>query len=221
MPRFFSSAKSKKLALNGTMLCIDPSSGGVTKGGQKGVSGWALFEAGELKESGTIGFEGSKLTFERVKEVGKKFSHIFDKVDILVIEEIKGAKAQKSLIQACGAIIAAVEWDSVFEINVRTWQSIANKLGGWIKTDEDDAIYLGYAALAIAKGYHSGLAEKAKLEILEQTKELMDEECNQETKTGSEGSTETSRGCKSKRGIKKKRGSQSRKKSSCRRDRTR
>lgn len=202
----------EQAVLTGRMLCIDPSSGGSTRRGVKGVSGWALFENGQPIESGTVAFPNATFTHDRIKEVYKKFEGLFGPVDVLVLEEIpSNRQTQKSLIQACGAIIAAVDWTGVFEVNVKTWQSIANQWGGWEKTDEQDALYMGYSAVAIALGYHSGLTPKNREIKINEAKEVVYGSSEERTESETEGSTGEVESVRYKAGIRKKRSRKSRK----------
>lgn len=222
MVKKFRNKSDESAALTGRMLCIDPSSGGSTRIGVKGVSGWALFENGKPIESGTIAFPFAQFTHNRIKEVFKKFDGLFDKVDILVLEEIPSSRqTQKSLIQACGAIISAVNWEGVFEVNVKTWQSIANQWGGWEKTDEQDALYMGYAAVAIALGYHSGLTPKNRAIKIDEAKDYVYERSSNETEERTESSDGEAEERTYKSGIRKKRSGKTGKRNSKTRKRKR
>lgn len=205
MARNFRTSKGKKAATTGRMLCIDPSSGGSTKEGTKAVAGWALFENGKPLESGTISFPDGVYTENRVKAVYKKLEGLFEKSDLMVLEEIRGRNAHASLIQACGAIIAAVEWDEVFEVNVNTWKMVARHWGGYEKTDENDALYMGYAAIAISLGYSSKLNKAQKDEVLMKAKEIVYGSSEAGTESETESSTGKTKQTGRKSGIRKKR----------------
>ena len=85
----------------------------------------------------------------------------------MVIEDIQGAIAPKTLIQACGVYIASIDSKRVIQINAKTWQAIARRIGGWKKNDESDAQYIGWAAIAFALGYNQKESEKKREPFLE------------------------------------------------------
>jgi hypothetical protein len=172
--RLLQNAASKKAALGGSMLCIDPSSGGSSKKGEKSVAGFALFEGGTLVESGTIEFPEEKVVFKRLHNVRDEVRQTFTETyNLFVLEDIRGYRAQQSLIQACGVFITSIDFKDFFQPNVQTWKSIAKHWGGYVKSDEQDAIYMGYATIAIAMGFHSKLKPDKKAEIINQAKELV------------------------------------------------
>lgn len=170
--RLLQNAASKKAALKGSMLCIDPSSGGSSKKGEKSVAGFALFDEGILVDSGTIEFPEEKVVYKRLHNVRDITRESFsDRYDLLVLEDIRGYRAQQSLIQACGVFITSIDCKEFFQPNVQTWKSIAKHWGGYEKSDEQDAIYMGYATIAIALGFHSKLKTAEKEEIIVKAKE--------------------------------------------------
>ena len=114
-------AASRKAALSGSMIVIDPTSGATDKKGNKSVAGYAVFQGGALVDSGTIEFPEEKIVFERLRNVAAELKHIHDHYDLLVLEEIKGYKAQASLIQACGVYIVGIDSSEFFQLNVSTW----------------------------------------------------------------------------------------------------
>ena len=155
--KLLQNAASRKAVLGKRMLCIDPSSGGLDKHGGRSLAGWAMFYAGKLEASGTLSFSEDKAVFKRLRSVKEAVSTIPDTEDvsILVIEDIKGYRAQQSLIQSCGIYIDRIESEEFFQVNVQTWKSVAKYWGGYVKDDEQDAIYMGYAAVAIACGWRA------------------------------------------------------------------
>ena len=163
-------AKSKKAALKGTMLVIDPSSGGTSKKGEDSEAGWAYFCEGRLDSSGTIGYPREKVVFKRLRNVSEHWRSQENTYDLFVIEDIRGYRAQQSLIQACGVYITSIDFEEFFQLNVQTWKSIAKQWGGYVKSDENDAIYMGYATVAIALGYHSKLKAAEREEVINKAK---------------------------------------------------
>jgi len=132
----------------GKMIVIDPSSG------KTGETGWAEFEAGTPTAWGTISIPFSKVAFKRFNSLGKILRDDFPaEYDVLMIELLKGKYAKLVLKQSSAVFGACLNWEKVMMIAPRSWQAIADRLGGWIKRDDVDAIYMGYAAIAFAEGY--------------------------------------------------------------------
>jgi len=156
-------AQKNKL-LTGRILSIDPSSGSISRAtGERSQAGWAVFDKASLESSGIITITGYDKT-QRLQDLANTLSTEFDeKFDLLIMENIWGYIAHQTLVQACGAIIANTQTDMCIEINMKRWQGVANRLGGWTKSDENDAIYLGAAAMCLAEGYnHTALKTDKK-----------------------------------------------------------
>ncbi len=156
--------------MTGKVLAIDPSSGAYDrKTGHKTQGGWALFDQGQLVSSGVYDVDGAAKA-ERLASLHTVFVEEFQsEVDVLVLEDIWGYIASQALVQACGIIIGSVGTSHLIELNVSTWKAVATRLGGWIKGDESDAIYMGVAAMCIADGYgHKRLrTEPKRMELLD------------------------------------------------------
>jgi hypothetical protein len=139
--------------LNGKALIIDPSSGSHSSTDRSNC-GWAELEYGRVVDSGIIKLDHGKQPFQRLRLLGECLREDFaDDYDILVLEFLEGDYVSPMLIKACGAIMANIKSKHYAEINIKTWQAIARRLGGWVKGDEHDAKYMGYAAVALALGY--------------------------------------------------------------------
>ena len=165
-------AASRVAALEGSMLVIDPSSGGTSKRGEKSCAGWATFFEGKLIGSGILEYPSEKVVFKRLKTLRRYVTDFFDGdlYELFVLEDIRGYRAQQSLIQSCGVYITSIDFEEFFQINVKTWKSIAKQWVGYVKSDENDAVYMGYAAVAIALGYNSKLKPDKRMEIIEKAK---------------------------------------------------
>ena len=170
--KLLQNAASKKAALGGNMLVIDPSSGGSSKKGEKSEAGFAVFEEGKLVKSGTVEYPTEKVVFKRLKNIKGVWENNLHLYDLFVLEDIRGYRAQQSLIQSCGVYIATIRFNEFFQLNVKTWKSIAKLWGGYVKSDENDAIYMGYATIAIALGYHSKLKAADREVIINKAKEV-------------------------------------------------
>jgi len=168
-----SKTKSKQLKsklLEGRILAIDPSSGGISKYGAGSQCGWAIFNKGQLEDSGIIMMDHGKPKEIRLKKLGDCLRLEFgDTFDVLVIEKIaSGRMTHESLINACGAFMSNLDADSMIEVNVKSWQAIASRAGGWKKDDEYDAIYIGLATIFWASGYDQAKKEPEKMEKIEE-----------------------------------------------------
>ena len=76
------------------------------------------------------------------------------------------------LKQAAAVTAASLNWDHCVMITPMSWKAIANRLGGWEKRDDIDAVYMGYAAIAFANGYRSeGWKKEAQVAFLEELAE--------------------------------------------------
>ena len=128
---------------------------------------------GKLKASGIIELDHGKYKEDRLRAIADCLRAEFTAdYDLMIIENIEGYGAAKTLIQACGAYICSAK-GRLIEMNVKTWQAIANRLGGWVKDDEADAIYMGWACVAFALGYNQKESEEKREEILIKVRELM------------------------------------------------
>ena len=139
--------------LNGKVLSIDPSSGGTYRG-KNSKAGYAILDHLSIIESGVIELDYGKHSSIRLQKLLECLQRDFkEKFDLLVIEDVNGYNCSKVLLQASGVFVAAINSKATWEINIRTWQSIAKQLGGWEKDDEADAIYMMLAAISVALGY--------------------------------------------------------------------
>lgn len=140
--------------MTGRFLAVDPSSGSIDRrSGTRSEAGWAIFDGGRLESSGLIMIDGTSKK-ERLSSVAKTVQQEFNEpFDLLVIEDIWGYIASKTLVHACGVFIGNTNAKDIIELNVMTWKGVANRLGGWEKGDESDAIYIGVAAMVLSGGY--------------------------------------------------------------------
>jgi len=140
--------------LNGTMLCIDPSTGS-----RSSRPGFAWYDKGVLKESGEITVDMEAHRSKKLYEISRTIREDFPLPDILVVEYIPpvtfrtGIKMNKvalmALQKAIGAIMAAHPFDNLLEIPPTSWRSY--KPANYVKTDEMDAVCLGLCAVGVAK----------------------------------------------------------------------
>lgn len=145
-------SKISKLTLTGSMLVIDPSSGSGSRSTPSNC-GYALFYEGKCVDSGIIKMDHNSQSWFRLRHLVKALERDFDHVNLLVVEQLTGPQIHCVLHQAVGAIFGGLDFDNAYEMSIPTWQSIAKKLGGWVKSDEGDAQYMGYAMIVRALGF--------------------------------------------------------------------
>lgn len=157
----------RSLILDGTMISIDPSSG------KSGVAGYAKFDGGYLVSYGVIKIRFSTIAYKRFQSLRKKIAEEHgEEFDVLTIELLKGRSRNYNvkpvLKQAAAVTAASLNWKECVMITPNSWQAIAKRIGGWIKQDDIDAVYQGYAAIAFANGYKSTWKKEAQLAFLEE-----------------------------------------------------
>lgn len=139
----------------GYVLAIDPSSGSMNSSGSGSWPGYAIYVAGELRESGVIELEsaGKDLPY-RLQELAQVLRDEFERPDVLVVEKIAArrygggsANSHASLLKAVGVTLATPA-DTVIEVRPQQWRPLRHE--SWFKDDEQDAIALGHATLEIA-----------------------------------------------------------------------
>lgn len=147
-------AERHKIALNakaireGTLLAIDPSSGGSS------LPGYAIFHAGILVVSGVIEFPKKK------QDIYQRLQYLYDKVnalspvppDVLAIEQIHKAMAGKELVWAAGTSIAAARSPITIEVPLNIWKAVAKATPTYVKDDESDARMIGTCVVMLAQG---------------------------------------------------------------------
>lgn len=133
--------KLKPEILGGTFLAIDPSSGGSS------LPGWAVFEQGKLKDSGTIFLHQKQPIQIKLADLCEQLQEGWD-IDLLVIEEIRGAMAPYNLQRAIGATIAGLAPKLMLEIPVNFWKCLLPT--DYVKSDQTDAEWIGWTAIALA-----------------------------------------------------------------------
>lgn len=141
--------------LGGNVLAIDPSSGS-----RNSMPGYAVFQEGVLIDSGYIEVARDREFNRKLFLISKTLREEFPTPDVLVVEFIppfmKGSGFSKSIVslqRAIGAIIGSIDRPLV-EVPPITWHKHAPI--NYQKTDEKDAIMLGYTAVLTA----SRLAER-------------------------------------------------------------
>lgn len=138
----------------GIILAIDPSSGSYNS-----QPGYALYNKGELEDSGIVEIHSGDHISNRLHRLAKALKEEFDEPALLVTENIPPFMAEQgsspfatrnviSLHQSVGVIMSI--WDvPAITVSPRTWRSFIPD--NYIKNDEHDAIMIGWAAVQYAK----------------------------------------------------------------------
>lgn len=140
--------------VRGCVLSVDPSIGS-GKGGSN--PGWAVYIRGVLQQSGTLTIKPSKEMPFRLKDLA---GHIYDLYDtfspnILIYEDVpssgygRSAISQASLHKAIGAILSVPGPLGFVGIMPISWTKLTRP--GYVKSDENDAIEIGWICIEEAK----------------------------------------------------------------------
>lgn len=132
----------------GTLLAIDPSSGGGSN------PGYAIFKQGKLIEKGEIKIP-SKLKIDiRLRLLYAKLSKLCeDPPDVLAIEEIRGTMSHVFLLWAVGVTLSAISCAVFFEVPINVWKALvkAGEIPGYEKDNDADAEAIGLALITRAR----------------------------------------------------------------------
>lgn len=142
-----------KLILDGHILSIDPSSGS-----RNSLPGYAIYKAGELVDSGVIQVPVGDNLHTRLFHLRKSMMEDFEKPDILVTENVPPVMQSKgffnksvlSLQKAIGVVISCFDVPLI-EVAPISWRQ--NIPATYQKTDENDAILMGYTVVKLAHIY--------------------------------------------------------------------
>lgn len=144
----------KDLLLRGRILVIDPSCGS-----ESSQPGWAIYYNSELGESGTLAIDPGEPLWWRLQKLFQLLRDLMEECqpDVLVYEEIssrafggRAASGHASLLKAVGVTLASVFGvETCIGIRPRTWKGMARP--AYRKSDENDAIEMGYIVLRLAE----------------------------------------------------------------------
>lgn len=158
--------------LAGRVLVLDPSCGSLSS-----LPGYAIYEAGVLKDSGVIEMPIQADLHRRLYYLRKCLTEQFpEKIDAVLYEDIpilrfnkfgRSLKGQVSLHYAVGVILSAFGCDTYLSIAPGTWRSFASEEHLWRKergeaSDESDAVVMGHALMRIAEKAKSAGPKKRK-----------------------------------------------------------
>ncbi len=135
--------------LNGTLLAIDPSSGGTS------LPGFAVFKAGELLTSGTLELGRKKLSiYDRLQLLYPAIVQLTDgPPSVLAIEMIRGQNFSSHYLHwAIGTTIAASQAPTI-EVVQHAWKALAKVSPGYFKGDQQDAEKIGECLILLAQKF--------------------------------------------------------------------
>lgn len=154
-----------KQILEGTLVAIDPSCGSSSSD-----PGYAIYSNGLLVESGIIPLNKERELAYRLQELRAALFAKFGCPTVLVVEHIpprrfgKGsAVSHASLLQAMGVALASTDSGILLRIRPQDWQRLAAPI--WskaTKSDEADAIAIGWAVIRLAREINEDGGRRAK-----------------------------------------------------------
>lgn len=148
-----------KALASGRVLSVDPSVGSGSS-----VPGYAIYVNGKLLTSGTLAVNLSGEIWDRLREVGGGVRALIKKhgpIDVLVYEDVPPARfgasgksgfaqaSHASLQKALGACLAQAGPKDCLPIPPAVW--VRRARAGYTKSDEHDAIEMGWIAIELAK----------------------------------------------------------------------
>jgi len=128
-----------KSVTKGRWIVIDPGK----------TAGYAIFDKGQLDESGVIKCKSSDDVKARAYAINQLFQSEEDAYDFMLIEMMRGPMSPYALMFKVGAYMASVNAKLCVEIPVNVWKPMRDE--NYIKSDREDAILMGKALLELAK----------------------------------------------------------------------
>lgn len=142
--------------LNGTVVAVDPSSGGSS------LPGFSIYRAGELITSGEIKLSEKKLPiYERLQILHDRVTKLTSEVpDVFGLEMIRGQGfSSQQLIWSVGVTIAAARTPNCIEVPMHAWKAVAKVTPGYFKGDAQDAEMIGLALVLIARKFEDEIQD--------------------------------------------------------------
>jgi hypothetical protein len=131
----------------GTVLAIDPSSGGSS------LPGFAVFRAGELLTSGEISFPKKQDVYTRIQRLYDEIRKLAEP-DVLAIEEIRGANFSHQYLRwSVGVSIAAGRAPVTVEVPIVAWKAVAKADEQYFKGNAQDSEKIGEAIILLAQKF--------------------------------------------------------------------
>lgn len=145
-------ARNRNRILTGTVVAIDPSSGGTS------APGFAIFRQGTLECKGSVAVNKKLKVNERLQIIYDRLNTLLPQPpDLLVVEKIRGSMSPPQLFFSVGVALAAVRSPIALEMASVVWRAYAGRDYWKAKRegetdDADDAEMIGLALIELAKG---------------------------------------------------------------------
>lgn len=144
-PKFISWVRRhKSKILTGKLLAVDPASG------KSSCPGYAVYEKGQLLESGVIDIPQGDTT-ERLANLHECMAREFKGIDVLVIEKLRGRMVHTTLTWAAGVTVAAINAPVLVECPISFWKALAVTRKAYVKADDADAELMGDTVIMLAR----------------------------------------------------------------------
>lgn len=145
-------AEHAETILASSMLVIDPSSSGKTRGNKpQSYPGFARYESGILKDSGIIKLDPSKPVQYRLEALQKELTTRFTSPGVLIIERLRGRMVPWPLWWAAGVSVASCAAPVLLECPILMWKAVAEDDPKYVKGDLEDALAIGETVLILAR----------------------------------------------------------------------
>ena len=132
-------ADNLDIILNGKLLIIDPASVSL---------GYAVVDAGEVIESGSILLDGKAPIHLRLRDIVETLNQD-DEYAVLGVELIRGNFAHAYLKFAVGAVMAGANAKVCIEIPIQSWHPLRE--ADYVKSDALDAELMAKTMITLAK----------------------------------------------------------------------
>lgn len=148
--------KYAHLIQRGTVLAIDPSSGS-----EGSMPGYAYYVQGELTSYGTIELPAGTEIHIRLQVLCRTLIDQFQVPDVLILENIApyingNSKGVINLHKSIGVVTASIPCKYLIEIAPMSWKTRLRRAGLeqiYVKSDVNDAIYMGHCVVEDAFNY--------------------------------------------------------------------
>lgn len=145
-------SKSRLPLIEGRVVCIDPSIGSSSS-----MPGYAVYIAGTLIASGTLTINPNGDLHEKAQELAFAVRRLYKEwePDVLVYEEIaiqgtgRAIQSHVTLLKAVGIILSVSGPEHYVGIYPVSWKKMTRST--YVKSDENDAIEIGYVCIEEAK----------------------------------------------------------------------
>lgn len=151
-PAYSQILQCSKFLQEGVVVCLDPSSGS-----RSSMPGYAVYVGGDLLVSGILELDVSQPLHIRLRKLNylvRKLYSTYDP-DVLVFEDVPAvryggnATFHASLLKSVGTILGISGPRFTVGLAPSSWTVMARS--GYVKSDENDSIEIGYVAIEESK----------------------------------------------------------------------